>query len=181
MAVWIGEVCDNLECFFQGTDVTMLNKMNQAHAKCNKYIPSKNTHDMEFGICHFAGVVHYDSKGKQKKRDHTYTTVVDSLKHRSMINWILSRFFGRGGTIWSCMFFLQDSWRRTEMLLTQTSSSWLAHPPTSCCHSSLRRSSLPMWWRTLQATTGSFWHPRALYGFVAVVTIKDSDSHANSH
>uniref|UniRef100_A0A674CB98 Myosin VIIB n=1 Tax=Salmo trutta TaxID=8032 RepID=A0A674CB98_SALTR len=56
--------------FPKGTDVTMLNKMNQAHAKCNKYIPSKNTHDLEFGICHFAGVVHYDSKGfLEKNRD----------------------------------------------------------------------------------------------------------------
>ncbi|CAB1325889.1 unnamed protein product [Coregonus sp. 'balchen'] len=56
--------------FPKGTDVTMLNKMNQVHAKCNKYIPSKNTHDMEFGIRHFAGVVHYDSKGfLEKNRD----------------------------------------------------------------------------------------------------------------
>uniref|UniRef100_A0A4W5PKL4 Myosin VIIB n=1 Tax=Hucho hucho TaxID=62062 RepID=A0A4W5PKL4_9TELE len=56
--------------FPKGTDVTMLNKMDQAHAKCNKYIPSKNTHDMEFGIHHFAGAVHYDSKGfLEKNRD----------------------------------------------------------------------------------------------------------------
>ncbi|KAM9459633.1 unconventional myosin-VIIb-like [Salvelinus alpinus] len=56
--------------FPKGTDVTMLNKMNRTHAKCNRYIPSKNTHDMEFGIRHFAGVVHYDSKGfLEKNRD----------------------------------------------------------------------------------------------------------------
>lgn len=49
--------------FFQGTDATMLNKINQVHGKGDIYIPPKNNHDTQFGIRHFAGVVHYDSKG----------------------------------------------------------------------------------------------------------------------
>uniref|UniRef100_A0A8C8J192 Myosin VIIBb n=1 Tax=Oncorhynchus tshawytscha TaxID=74940 RepID=A0A8C8J192_ONCTS len=65
--------------FPKGTDVTMLNKMNQVHAKCNIYIPSKNTHDMEFGIRHFAGVVYYDSRGFLEKNRDTLSSDIIKL------------------------------------------------------------------------------------------------------
>uniref|UniRef100_A0A3B3QZ85 Si:ch73-194h10.2 n=1 Tax=Paramormyrops kingsleyae TaxID=1676925 RepID=A0A3B3QZ85_9TELE len=56
--------------FPKGTDTTLLNKMNQVHGKSNIYIPPKNNHDMQFGIQHFAGVVHYNSTGLlEKNRD----------------------------------------------------------------------------------------------------------------
>ncbi|XP_070816887.1 unconventional myosin-VIIa [Chaetodon trifascialis] len=56
--------------FPKGTDITMLQKMNQVHGKGGIYIPPKNDHDTQFGIQHFAGVVHYDSKGfLAKNRD----------------------------------------------------------------------------------------------------------------
>lgn len=45
----------------------MLNKMNSVHYTNKTYIASKSEHDTDFGICHFAGVVHYDSKGMQAK------------------------------------------------------------------------------------------------------------------
>lgn len=48
---------------FQGTDATMLQKINQVHGKEGIYIPPKNTHETQFGIQHFAGVVNYDSNG----------------------------------------------------------------------------------------------------------------------
>lgn len=51
--------------FFQGTDATMLNKMNHVHGKGDIYMPPKNNHDTQFGIRHFAGVVYYDSKGNK--------------------------------------------------------------------------------------------------------------------
>ncbi|XP_072246199.1 unconventional myosin-VIIb [Leuresthes tenuis] len=61
---------DEESSFPQGTDTTMLQKMNQVHAKGSIYIPPKNDHDAQFGIRHFAGVVHYDSKGfLEKNRD----------------------------------------------------------------------------------------------------------------
>uniref|UniRef100_A0A674CKP7 Unconventional myosin-VIIa-like n=1 Tax=Salmo trutta TaxID=8032 RepID=A0A674CKP7_SALTR len=65
--------------FPKGTDVTMLNKMNQVHAKGNIYIPSKNTHDMEFGIRHFAGVVYYDSRGFLEKNRDTLSSDIIKL------------------------------------------------------------------------------------------------------
>ncbi|KAJ7993391.1 hypothetical protein DPEC_G00271930 [Dallia pectoralis] len=56
--------------FPKGTDTTMINKMNQVHGKGEVYIPPKNSHDTQFGIQHFAGVVYYDSKGfLEKNRD----------------------------------------------------------------------------------------------------------------
>ncbi|XP_029309255.1 LOW QUALITY PROTEIN: unconventional myosin-VIIb-like [Cottoperca gobio] len=56
--------------FPKGSDITMLNKMNQQHRGNKTYIASKSEHDTDFGICHFAGSVHYDSKGfLEKNRD----------------------------------------------------------------------------------------------------------------
>ncbi|KAL6104146.1 uncharacterized protein ACO6RY_13928 [Pungitius sinensis] len=56
--------------FPKGSDLTMLNKMNQQHRGNKTYIASKSEHDTDFGICHFAGEVHYDSKGfLEKNRD----------------------------------------------------------------------------------------------------------------
>lgn len=47
----------------QGTDTTMLQKLNQAHETDSVYVPPKNSYETLFGIQHFAGIVHYDSKG----------------------------------------------------------------------------------------------------------------------
>ncbi|XP_070700920.1 unconventional myosin-VIIb-like [Pempheris klunzingeri] len=56
--------------FPKGSDVTMLNKMNTQHRGNQIYIASKSQHDTDFAICHFAGVVFYDSKGfLEKNRD----------------------------------------------------------------------------------------------------------------
>ena len=47
----------------QGSDLTMLNKMNQQHKGNKTYVATKSEHDTNFGIQHFAGVVYYESKG----------------------------------------------------------------------------------------------------------------------
>lgn len=47
----------------QGTDTTMLQKINQVHGTGGIYISPKNSHETLFGIQHFAGAVYYDSKG----------------------------------------------------------------------------------------------------------------------
>ena len=41
----------------------MLQKLNQAHETDSVYVPPKNSYETLFGIQHFAGIVHYDSKG----------------------------------------------------------------------------------------------------------------------
>lgn len=41
----------------------MLQKANQAIGSGGIYIPPKNSYETKFGIQHFAGIVHYDSKG----------------------------------------------------------------------------------------------------------------------
>lgn len=41
----------------------MLQKINQSHGASSIYIPPKNSYETQFGIQHFAGIVHYDSKG----------------------------------------------------------------------------------------------------------------------
>ncbi|KPP79153.1 unconventional myosin-VIIa-like [Scleropages formosus] len=58
------------ENFDINSDSTMLNKMAQVHRKNNLFLPPKSSHDMEFGIQHFAGVVYYDATDfLEKNRD----------------------------------------------------------------------------------------------------------------
>lgn len=47
----------------QGTDATLLNKMNQEHNGNKLYFSSKSQHGMHFGVQHFAGLVYYDCEG----------------------------------------------------------------------------------------------------------------------
>lgn len=47
----------------QGTDTTMLYKLNFQHKLNTNYIPPKNTYETQFGIQHFAGVVYYETRG----------------------------------------------------------------------------------------------------------------------
>ena len=58
-----GEGADHGARFPQGTDTTMLNKLNSQHKLNSNYIPPKNNHETQFGINHFAGVVYYESQG----------------------------------------------------------------------------------------------------------------------
>ena len=61
--------------FCQGTDATMLYKLNSQHKLNSNYVPPKNNYETQFGIQHFAGVVHYESRGASP--DHRavlYTT-----------------------------------------------------------------------------------------------------------
>ena len=47
----------------QGTDATMLHKLNSQHRLNANYVPPKNSHDTQFGINHFAGIVYYETQG----------------------------------------------------------------------------------------------------------------------
>ncbi|XP_029380560.1 unconventional myosin-VIIb-like, partial [Echeneis naucrates] len=78
--------------FPQGSDTTMLNKMNLQHS-CNKtYIASKSEYDSSFGIRHFAGVVCYDSKGfLEKNRDAISYDIIKTVEMSS--NKLLRQIF----------------------------------------------------------------------------------------
>lgn len=41
----------------------MLYKLNSQHKLNLNYVPPKHSHETQFGIQHFAGVVHYETKG----------------------------------------------------------------------------------------------------------------------
>ncbi|XP_004589432.2 unconventional myosin-VIIb [Ochotona princeps] len=54
----------------QGTDLTMLQKLNSIHANDKAFLQPKNIHDARFGIAHFAGEVYYQVEGfLEKNRD----------------------------------------------------------------------------------------------------------------
>ncbi|XP_038575317.1 unconventional myosin-VIIa-like [Micropterus salmoides] len=66
--------------FPKGSDVTLLNKMNQQHHGNKTYITSKSEYDTEFGIRHFAGTVCYNSKGfLEKNRDAVSFDVIKMI------------------------------------------------------------------------------------------------------
>lgn len=41
----------------------MLHKLNSQHRLNANYVPPKNSHDTQFGINHFAGIVYYETQG----------------------------------------------------------------------------------------------------------------------
>lgn len=51
----------------QGTDTTMLNKLNSQHKLNTNYIPPKNSYETQFGIQHFAGIVFYETRGQEQR------------------------------------------------------------------------------------------------------------------
>nr|XP_046248311.1 unconventional myosin-VIIa [Scatophagus argus] len=78
--------------FPKGTDTTMLEKMNQVHGKGGIYIPPKNNYETQFGIQHFAGVVHYDSKGfLEKNRDALSSDLIQLVE--TSTNTLLKQTF----------------------------------------------------------------------------------------
>lgn len=47
----------------------MLHKLNSQHKLNMNYIPPKHSHESQFGIQHFAGLVHYESKGTSQTHE----------------------------------------------------------------------------------------------------------------
>ncbi|XP_017574409.1 unconventional myosin-VIIa isoform X1 [Pygocentrus nattereri] len=78
--------------FPKGTDATMLSKLNSQHKLNINYIPSKHSHETYFGIQHFAGVVHYETKGfLEKNRDSLHSDIIQ-LVHSSKNKFIKQIF-----------------------------------------------------------------------------------------
>ncbi|TKS83183.1 Unconventional myosin-VIIa [Collichthys lucidus] len=78
--------------FPKGTDATMLYKLNSQHKLNSNYIRPKNSYETQFGIQHFAGVVHYETKGfLEKNRDSLHTDIIQ-LVHSSKNKFIKQIF-----------------------------------------------------------------------------------------
>ncbi|XP_073681347.1 unconventional myosin-VIIa isoform X1 [Garra rufa] len=78
--------------FPKGTDATMLYKLNSQHKLNTNYIPPKHNHETQFGIQHFAGVVHYETKGfLEKNRDSLHSDIIQ-LVHSSKNKFIKQIF-----------------------------------------------------------------------------------------
>ncbi|XP_029971015.1 unconventional myosin-VIIa-like [Salarias fasciatus] len=78
--------------FPKGTDITMLNKLNQHHRQNQSYIASRTDHDTDFGIRHYCGAVHYDSRGfLEKNRDAVSANIVKMLS--TSTNKLLRQIF----------------------------------------------------------------------------------------
>ncbi|XP_051903200.1 unconventional myosin-VIIa-like isoform X3 [Hippocampus zosterae] len=78
--------------FPKGTDATMLYKLNSQHKLNSNYIPPKNSYESRFGIQHFAGVVHYETRGfLEKNRDSLHTDIIQ-LVHSSKNKFIKQIF-----------------------------------------------------------------------------------------
>ncbi|KAM6945963.1 myosin VIIAa [Aplochiton taeniatus] len=78
--------------FPKGTDTTMLNKLNSQHKLNTNYIPPKNTYETQFGIQHFAGIVHYETKGFLEKNRDTLHGDIIQLVHSSKNKFIKQIF-----------------------------------------------------------------------------------------
>uniref|UniRef100_A0A8C7CZW7 Myosin VIIA n=1 Tax=Oncorhynchus kisutch TaxID=8019 RepID=A0A8C7CZW7_ONCKI len=78
--------------FPKGTESTMLYKLNSQHKLNTNYHPPKNTYETQFGIQHFAGVVHYETRGfLEKNRDSLHTDIIQ-LVHSSKNKFIKQIF-----------------------------------------------------------------------------------------
>ncbi|KAG9494320.1 hypothetical protein GDO78_001923 [Eleutherodactylus coqui] len=78
--------------FPQGTDATMLRKLNNFHSKSNIYIASKSVHDTKFGINHFAGLVYYETEGFLDKNRDLLSSDLILLMHSSTSKFLKQLF-----------------------------------------------------------------------------------------
>ncbi|XP_077009590.1 unconventional myosin-VIIb [Tamandua tetradactyla] len=69
--------------FPQGTDVTLLQKLNNVHVNNKAFLQPKNMHDVRFGIAHFAGEVYYHAEGFLEKNRDVLSTDILTLVHAS--------------------------------------------------------------------------------------------------
>uniref|UniRef100_A0A8C4EBQ7 Myosin VIIAa n=1 Tax=Dicentrarchus labrax TaxID=13489 RepID=A0A8C4EBQ7_DICLA len=108
--------------FPKGTDTTMLNKLNFQHKLHTNYIPPKNTHETQFGIQHFAGVVYYETRGfLEKNRDTLYGDIIQ-LVHSSKNKFIKQIFQADGAETRKRSPTLSSQFKRSLELLMRTLS-----------------------------------------------------------
>ncbi|XP_036176595.1 unconventional myosin-VIIb [Myotis myotis] len=76
----------------QGTDATMLQKLNSVHANNKAFLQPKNIHDARFGIAHFAGEVYYQAEGFLEKNRDVLSTDILTLVHSSQNKFLREIF-----------------------------------------------------------------------------------------
>ncbi|XP_012505369.1 PREDICTED: unconventional myosin-VIIb [Propithecus coquereli] len=81
--VSIISLLDEESRFPQGTDITMLQKLNRVHANNKAFLQPKNIHDARFGIAHFAGEVYYQAEGFLEKNRDVLSTDILTLVYSS--------------------------------------------------------------------------------------------------
>ncbi|KAM5326969.1 unconventional myosin-VIIb isoform 1-T1 [Glossophaga mutica] len=120
--------------FPQGTDTTMLQKLNSIHAKNKAFLQPKNIHDSRFGIAHFAGEVYYQVEGFLEKNRDVLNTDILTLVHSSQNKFLREIFkvesaeikLGHGtirGKTRSQFFKSADSGRQSATLASQFKQS----------------------------------------------------------
>ncbi|XP_054579020.1 unconventional myosin-VIIb isoform X2 [Eptesicus fuscus] len=76
----------------QGTDATMLQKLNSVHANNKAFLQPKNIHDARFGIAHFAGEVYYQAEGFLEKNRDVLSADILTLVHSSRNKFLRELF-----------------------------------------------------------------------------------------
>lgn len=121
--------------FPQGTDATMLQKLNSVHANNKAFLQPRNIHDARFGIVHFAGTVYYQTEGFLEKNRDVLSTDILTLVHSSQNKFLREIFklksadikLGHGtirqGKAGSQLFKSADSGRRPATLASQFKQS----------------------------------------------------------
>ncbi|XP_036093884.1 unconventional myosin-VIIb isoform X3 [Rousettus aegyptiacus] len=121
--------------FPQGTDITMVQKLNSVHANNKAFLQPKNIHDARFGIAHFAGEVYYQAEGFLEKNRDVLSTDILILVHSSQNKFLKEIFklesadtkLGHGtilrGKAGSQFFKSADSGRQPATLASQFKQS----------------------------------------------------------
>ncbi|XP_008576577.1 PREDICTED: unconventional myosin-VIIb, partial [Galeopterus variegatus] len=88
----IMSLLDEESRFPQGTDISLVQKLNSIHANNKAFLQPKNIHDARFGIAHFAGEVYYQAKDFLEKNRDVLSTDILTLVHSSKNNFLREIF-----------------------------------------------------------------------------------------
>lgn len=67
----------------------MLYKLNSQHKLNSNYIPPKNSYETQFGIQHFAGVVHYETRGELCSISLIHAALVPCGGLQRSLGWVV--------------------------------------------------------------------------------------------
>ncbi|XP_028966812.1 myosin-VIIa [Galendromus occidentalis] len=80
--------------FPKGTDITLLNKLHKQHSINRNYLKPKSDISTSFGMCHFAGVVVYETNGFLEKNRDTFSAdlihLIQMSENRFMQNLFIN-------------------------------------------------------------------------------------------
>ncbi|XP_040587740.1 unconventional myosin-VIIa [Mesocricetus auratus] len=112
--------------FPKGTDATMLHKLNSQHRLNANYVPPKNSHETQFGINHFAGIVYYETQGfLEKNRDTLHGDIIQLVysSRNKFIKQIFQADVAMGAETRKRSPTLSSQFKRSLELLMRTLSA----------------------------------------------------------